>query len=141
MIQLVTDRTETDVLLQTPKGSYSHGDLNRVEAAVEELAALLPRLDLALPLTVKTDWAPPEAFSPETWPTQNQMHRFLQNVHRLCDRLSLPTEALPDSMSRLTWQGANRIEQALEQAQSRAQAILQAHPYSGEFFAGEETIL
>ena len=46
MIDLVIDRTETDVLLGNSKGIYQAEDLNRVGQAVEELAALLPQLDL-----------------------------------------------------------------------------------------------
>ena len=62
MIELVTDRTEADVLLGNSKGIYQAEDLNRVGQAVEELAALLPQLDLQAAVAPKTDWAPPEAY-------------------------------------------------------------------------------
>ena len=43
-MELVFDRTKTDVLLGTEKGSYSAADLNRVESAVLELAELAKKL-------------------------------------------------------------------------------------------------
>lgn len=127
MVQLITNRSQHHVdllkrLCQKPwanmtaseraiwygeaaKGSYNHTDLNRVETAVAELAGYF-----GLNLTTKTDWS--------LWdiPTQTDMNRYLNNVIAIRDATpgdsKFPT--LPDSMSYLTYEGANNIEKVLE---------------------------
>lgn len=136
-MQLITDRTEADVLLGTQKGRYGCSDLNRVEGAV---AALLPRLlplDIRLLLQTKTDWAFCDAFSAENWPVKSQMRRYLLNVQSLCAALGLQPE-LPESMEQLSFTGANQIEQALLLAERHIAAVQNTFRYSGDVFAGEE---
>ncbi len=140
MMQLVTDRTKTDVLLGTEKGQYGFADLNRVEQAVAELSAAAENLDIHYTPVVKTDWGAPGVFSSETWPTKEQMIRYLDNVSRLCQVVEI-NAALPSTMENLTWEGANDIEQALLFVYERIKNILQILQYSGEFFAGEENEL
>lgn len=139
-MELITDRTEADVFLGNERGTYSYADLNRVEQAVAELCSLAARLDIHNNLTTKTDWGLPGAFSADTWPTEEQMARYLSNVHTLCDSLSLKV-VLPETMAHLTFTGANEIENALLSAYYRVQSILNAYQYSGEIYAGEENVL
>ncbi len=139
-MNFVTDRTREDVLLGTPKGTYGREDLNRVEQAVRELTVLAQKLDISCTLQIKTDWGLPGLFSADQWPTAEQMQRYLSNVHRLCTALEVAM-ALPHTMEKLTWQGANQIEQALQAAHTRVQNILQVFQFSGELFAGEENYL
>lgn len=140
MIQLITDRTESDVLLQTEKGLYGASDFNRVESAVKEIVDLLPKLDIAIDLVTKTDWDKPGTFSPEQWPIYSQMIRYLENIRSVCGFLSLQA-ILPDSMEHLSWESANQIETTLHSAQSRVSGILNTYKYSGDLFAGEENVL
>lgn len=137
MIQLITDRTKSDVLLGTEKGCYGAADLNRVERAVEELYRLAKAMDVPYVPQVKIDWALPELFSAEQWPTQRQMARYLRNVSRLCEAVEIAA-SLPPSMEHLTWEGANQIESALLAVHTRIQNVLCTLRYSGEIFAGEE---
>lgn len=139
-MDLITDRTEADVLLGNEKGRYGYADLNRVEAAVAELCALAKKLDIHQNLTVKTDWAAPDLFSVRDWPTESQMHRYLENIRSVCAALGT-VPVLPQTMEKLDWQGANQIEQALQTAHLRLQSVLQTYHYSGECYAGEENIL
>ena len=136
-MNLITDRTKADVLLGTEKGNYGAADLNRVETAVQELFALAKAVDVPYVPEVKTDWTFPELFSAQNWPTQGQMVRYLENVHRLCRAVEIGA-ALPVSMEGLNWEGANAIEQALLSVYERIQTIKQAFRFSGELFAGEE---
>lgn len=136
-MNLVTDRTKADVLLGTKKGQYGVEDLNRVEQAVAMLAALTKSLGICYEPVVKTDWSLPGSFSAAEWPTRQQMMRYLGNVRSLCDKLEIETD-IPHTMEALTWDGANRIEQALLLAYARIQDVLQIFRYSGEFCAGEE---
>lgn len=125
MFELITDRTQNDVdyaktlsekgwsrmtdeereeWLNGLKGAYNHTDLNRVERAVEELSALFE-----LNLTTKTDWT--------AWdiPKQSDMDRFLGNIRKIISISAAYTDTptLPQSMSRLTYGGANDIEKIL----------------------------
>lgn len=136
-MNLITDRTKYDMLLGTEKGHYGIADLNRVEKAVEELSALVVQLGVRYSPEVKTDWSLPGAFSAESWPTQRQMQRYLQNVKDLCAAAEVFAD-FPASMARLTWTGANQIEQALAAVAKRIEMILQIFQFSGELFAGEE---
>lgn len=137
-MEFVTDRTLADVQQGTAKGSYSYEDLNRVESAVKKLSRLAAALDVYYEPITKTDWAErPGVFSADTWPTISQMQRYLQNVSDLCTAIEIKAD-LPRSMEDLDWQGANRIEEALQAVDIRVHSILQAFQYSGELFAGEE---
>lgn len=140
MIEFITDRTKSDVLLGTEKGRYSISDLNRVESAVAELSVLAKNLGVNKQFDVKTDWSMPGEFSAAQWPTKKQMTRYLNNVQFLCEAVELAV-SLPSSMENLTWDGANQIEQALLSVYERIQRIIKIFRYSGEIFAGEESYL
>ena len=136
-MELISNRTEADVLLGNEKGKYRSADLNRVEQAVAELCALAKPLDLYLKLETRTDWGAPGMYSISNWPTDEQMQRYLSNVNQLCNAVSLDV-GLPATMENLTWEGANQIERALLCVETRIQSILNTIRYSGEFYAGEE---
>lgn len=113
-MEFVTDRSEKDLLKGTSKGCYQAQDLNRVEANTRELAQKIRRMGNICPdIISKLDWQLEELFSPETWPVQKQMERYLQNVRTVSAAYGLDP-VLPESMDRLTLEGANNIEKALE---------------------------
>lgn len=136
-MQLITDRTESDTLLKNEKGVYGYEDLNRVEAAVGEIAALFPILDIGMDLRIKTDWGIPGVFSTATWPVASQMQRYLGNVAAVRSAFGIAIP-LPVSMARLTWSGANNIEKVLQAAMARASGTIESFRYSGEIHSGEE---
>lgn len=90
---------------EAAKGAYNHTDMNRVEAAVAELAERL-----GLELTTKTDWT--------VWdtPLDADLDRYLANVVAVRDACPGDIEfpILPRSMTSLTCGGANRIEEVLK---------------------------
>lgn len=136
-MDFVTDRTESDALLGNERGVYSYTDLNRVEAAVRDLAAELSDIGYKISLVTKTDWGLPGDFSAKDWPVESQMDRYLRNVRYI--RNFFPASIrLPTSMEGLTWEGANNIEKVLKNAAERIAGIKQTWRYSGEVFAGEE---
>lgn len=139
-MKFVTDRTEQDAILGNEKGTYSFSDLNRVESNVQGLAEMLIGLGFdGLHLVSKTDWTYPGDFNPDSWPTEGQMTRYLENIRRVQTVFRLNSAgALPRSMDKLTWESANLIERILENAYLRAENIPKAWKYSGELFAGEE---
>ena len=139
-MQLITDRTKNDVLLKTEKGYYSYSDLNRVESAVADLAVIAQGLGVTKQFETKTDWGVPGLFSAAAWPTKQQMQRYLNNVHELCGAVEAAAD-LPSSMDRLTFNGANQIEEALSLAFERMDKIIRSLRYSGEIFAEKESYL
>lgn len=138
-MNLITDRTESDSLLENEKGTYSYADLNRVELAVSQIAEQITTLGFALSLQTKTDWSLPENFSVKTWPTESQMIRYLQNIADIKKLFIIPTQ-IPETMEKLDWAGANNIEKVLQVAFSRIAGIKQSYRYSGEIYAGEEIL-
>ena len=148
------------------KGAYNAADLNRVENAVSALAAALTDVveemkQYAESLGVAWDGLfdfpyNPEDYAPITkinWKdsdiqTAAEMERYLSNVKLLRGALNFTSDPLPESMNKLTWQGANAIERALtglnaalEEARTVRKDKITRTPkswfYSGEVFAGE----
>ena len=148
------------------KGAYNASDLNRVESAVEYLGGVLralpddlkqygaaqnvawdkffaPPYDAAkITPSVKTDWQASDI------QTAQDMARYLDNVVLLRNALDYATAALPSTMERLNWLGANAIEKVLVDlddavAKLRAQTqyyidlTAQSWHYCGELYAGE----
>lgn len=137
-MEFITDRTEEDVLLGNAKGRYRYTDLNRVEQAVADLCNLVKQLDLYPVLTTKTDWGPPGVFSAESWPTDEQMQRYLGNVIAMCDLLSVDSGSVPVSPDYLDWRKANSIEEALQIVYNRVIGTINSFRYSGELYAGDD---
>lgn len=106
------------------KGAYNYSDLNRVERAAEELSVLH-----GLNLTTKTDWG--------IWdvPKETDMIRYLVNVRKIRQACLSPNEvsAAPVSMSGLTYNDANNIENILLAAHEHTEHIYRV----GELFSGE----
>ena len=100
----MSDSQKSEYTSYAAKGAYNYTDLNRVETAVSELAA-----ELGLSLATKTNWT--------LWdiPVQSDMERYLGNVVAIRDACpgNVAFPDLPNSMNRLTYEGANSIEKVL----------------------------
>lgn len=86
----------------------------------------------------------PEPLDPYTWyeadtPRAYQMSRYLQNVSKLRETLTLPESTLevPDDMVGLTQTEANNIETILGMIETWIQNMMAAWFYSGDLYAGE----
>jgi hypothetical protein len=132
-MELITDRTEHDVIQGTAKGTYGASDLNRVESAVRVISEAM-----GYGLKTKTDWNDPDLFFASEWPVQSQMERYLNNIRHIQTRFGISSVPLPPSMDRLTYVSANNIERVLRRAAELAGGITSAYRFSGEFYAGEE---
>jgi hypothetical protein len=100
----LSDSEKTVYQNYAAKGAYNYTDLNRVETAVAELATMI-----GLALTTKTDWS--------LWdvPIASDMERYLGNVRTIMNACpeGVVFPPLPESMNKLTYEGANNIEKAL----------------------------
>ena len=163
---LITDRSAADLellrdLLSTPmsewtaeqlaafnqaisKGAYNYTDLNRVTACMEYLDETLRAYGYrtGYQRIVVHPEEPP--LDPYTWyeadtPRAYQMSRYLQNVSKLRETLTLPegTLEVPDDMVGLTQTEANNIERILGIIETWIQNMMAAWFYSGDLYAGE----
>ncbi len=150
------------------KGAYNYTDLNRVGSAVTYVASRLVALPPILAayrdslgiaydpvfdtpydaddivVSVKTDWVMGDT------PTAAQMATYLANLTVLHDALPLPSDApaVPSSMSQLTWETANDIEELLyvvdgaitdfeTDTKSLMDRAVLSFVYCGDFYSGE----
>lgn len=121
---------------QDLKGAYNASDLNRVDAALEDLAAQLRAVGYALPgfATVRTG-----LWTVEDIPTASKMAQYLTNVTAVRDAITAldSTPPVPESMARLTYIGANNIERILLDVEDVLGRLRLSWFYSAEISAGE----
>ncbi len=132
-LDLITDRTRTDVANQTDKGFYNASDLNRVGAAVEYIAGRFTAIGYACPVTVKKDWLTSDT------PTQRQLETYRQNIVTLRGQIAVmaSTPEAPASMAGLNYVKANNIEQILLDLDALIDKLIKSWHFSGELYAGE----
>ena len=106
-------------------GAYNYTDINRVEAAVTEIA---PLYGLTLnTATNRTYWTTPvQLVTPSM--DDVSMPTYLSNVVKIRDAAlavngALEFPELPDSMDNLTWELANNIEETLYIAYKNAPTV------------------
>lgn len=129
---LITDRTAADVTVRTKKGSYNASDMNRVSAAAEYVRGIIRSFGYTLPDGVKRRWAENDI------PDAAELERHLADVLSV-DAINYAAEKLilPQSMNRLTYEGANTIEKFLRMIGEAAERIPEAYIYSDEIYGGE----
>lgn len=151
MMPVVIDRTQADVLrvkalnakgwegmpeaehtewLGGLKGAYNVSDLNRVGNNVAYLAGALDGYGYMVSVAPKTNW------TVEDIPTQAQMATYLGNVQALKDGFYGTTD-LPETMDKLTADGANNIERLLCEIEQNIHNMTEAWYYCGELYCGE----
>lgn len=117
MLSLITDRTSSDVLNNTPKGNYQVSDINRVEGAVLHLRNLLSAIGYQNYITIKTDWTMDKLFYSEDGV------RYVSNIAGLDASFCRDTTVqLPANANRLDYENANNIEKKLK--------VIEAYYYS-----------
>ena len=120
--------------LAPSKGAYNYTDLNRVEEAVAKLTSYLEALNRGSGLYPTRSWTAGDV------PTATDMQRYIANIQAI--RATLPElhsimPQAPASMSNLTYEGANAIEEILSYAMQYVESRIQAFPFSGEIYGGE----
>lgn len=142
-MNLIYDRTAEDVraarsgrgTLEAKKGCYNVSDMNRVNAAVNELAGLLNAAGYKVTVNTKTvsegdiirssDWA-----------------KYLSNVQALKDAFCTLTEGeLPAADAKFDFIGANTIERILYEIDLLIGYMKENYKRCGTFRAGESAVL
>ena len=150
-LQLITDRTQTDVeyakrlhekglsrmtaeelseWLGGLKGWYDYRDLNRVGEAMIYIRDRLKAVGEIVDIKPRTDW------SLSDLPTRSAIAEYLSNIEKLRSVMPVPIET-PVSGTLLNYEEANDIERILEYLEILIDKIEQAYLYSGEIYAGE----
>lgn len=162
MDTLITDRTQSDVdalkalkaldhadmtdaqraeWARNSKGSYNASDLNRVGEACAYLYELITTMGYAVPgyTPLKTDWyeeaddTPPDSGNR---PDAAKMTAYITTIEALKSVWNA-AQAIPESMNRLTYEGANNIEKLLLEVDDLIRRISQSFVYSGMVYSGQ----
>ena len=129
MNEMVTNRSSSDA-------KYNYTDLNRVEAATAEIAALLTAQGYVTTVISKTDWVRTK------YPTRTEMERYLGNVKKCVQQFAaVPGVELPESMNNLTYIGANNIEKVLEGIEAMIEQMKAAYIYCGTINCGGDRLI
>lgn len=122
---LITDRSQSDVG-QNDKGSYNASDLNRVGAACAYLYDMFAGCGYAVPgyVALPTDWAVTGV------PTAGDMNTYLGTIAALKAVLQAAQE-IPDSMEKLTVDGANDIERLLIEVEDQVKRLSAVFIHAG----------
>lgn len=108
---LITDRTAP--------GPYDWRDFNRVAEAVEYVVNRLSKLGYKADVLTKTDW------TRQGIQSCAQMERYIANIKAVRAALRLQN-SVPDSIRRLTYEGANEIERILSDAEDEINRVLRS---------------
>lgn len=130
---LVYDRTVRDVDMQTKKGVYNAGDMNRVSAAVELLRPVYRDFGYAVGDAKIRTWAENEL------PRLSEAEEYLAAVRGLNGRFRYADEpfVLPETMRFLTHAGANNIEKFLAAMPEVFERMASAWYFSDDLYTGE----
>ena len=123
---LITDRAAP--------GRYDWRDYNRVEEAVEYIAAELESYGYSAQVSVKTDWARGNLLRRE------DAERYIKNVQTLRAAIDVfkTTPAAPDTIRFLTYARANDIEKILVDMEQVIAIMAQTFVACGPATCGEE---
>ena len=122
---LITDRR--------PGTFFNVSDLNRVGAAVRELAERFTDCGYAVTVNPKTDWTEDDE------PTRSQLKTYLANIAELRRQLAVmqSTPKTPETMRFLDYIKANSIEKILSDLDKLLTKSREFQFFSGELYAGE----
>lgn len=127
---LITDRKSDDTY-------YNYTDLNRVEKAVEYIAALLNDCGYYITIETKTDW------NMKDFSKCSQMNRYIENIRKCINQFcKVPSSMyVPTSIDDLDYIGANYIEKVLQDIEFFIANMKKEYIYAGTFSAGEGVVL
>ena len=111
---LITDRTDEDLVPGNPKGKYDYRDYNRVGEATNYVATEIGGLNI----TAKTDWVRGDI------PRDSQMTKYRADIKKIVDRLALDNELPTNNHDIATIEGANQLEIALKDADTIVQDLM-----------------
>lgn len=130
-----TARTQRGTTLTPLKGCYNASDMNRVAAAVTEIAAELNSAGYTVTVN-------PRTYAESDIIRRSDFAAYLSNVQTLRDAIAVraSTPELPAADAKLDFVGANNIEKILADLDELLGWMKYSQKYCGTFAAGQ-TIL
>ena len=125
-------REEQTEWLAGLKATYNASDLNRVGGFVLDLAEKLHDIaGITVEVAPKTDWVYSDI------PTSEQLNRYISDLQTLKNALIFDTPEIPDTVSNLTLNGANAIEELCVNLNAVLMRMQLAGFFCDEIYSGE----
>ena len=133
LADLIFDRTSFDLINGTAKGNYNADDLNRVAAAVNYISEMFAQYGYNVPEAVAADWKTNDL------PRKSKIDEHHAKTLAAIGLILYPgkPDKIPETLDKLTIEGANAIERALYELIIAGQNIPDSWYYSGELYGGE----
>ena len=128
----IFDRTERDILNNTPKAYLNYTDLNRIEQNCAYVVSVLNEMGYKVNYEVRT-WELNEI------PKQSELNRICQCLKDIVavfgkyDNVPYP----PSNLNKPTYIQINNVEKFLYYTLVRCTYVKRAYAYSGEIYSGE----
>ena len=137
----IFNRTQQDLDNNTSRAYINYPDLNRIESRISELAAELTSAGYYVIIICKTDWVRHSSgISISEIPTLTQLIRIHDNIQELMNKYLVysTTPKLPQTLEKLTIEGANGIEKILFDIKQIAQSMKIYYRECDTFYCGED---
>lgn len=133
LADLIFDRTSFDLINGTAKGNYNADDLNRVAAAVNHISEMFAQYGYNVPEAVAADWKTNDL------PRKSKIDEHHEKTLAAIGLILYPgkPDKIPETLDKLTIEGANAIERALYELIIAGNNIPDSWYYSGELYGGE----
>ena len=133
LADLIFDRTSFDLINGTAKGNYNADDLNRVAAAVNYISEMFAQYGYSVPEVVAADWKTNDL------PRKSKIDEHHEKTLAAIGLILYPgkPDKIPETLDKLTIEGANAIERALYELIIAGNNIPDSWYYSGELYGGE----
>lgn len=133
LADLIFDRTSFDLINGTAKGNYNADDLNRVAAAVNYVSEMFAQYGYSVPEAVAADWKTNDL------PRKSKIDEHHAKTLAAIGLILYPgkPDKIPETLDKLTIEGANAIERALYELIIAGKNIPDSWYYSGELYGGE----
>lgn len=130
---LIFDRTSFDLINGTAKGNYNADDLNRVAVAVNYVSEMFAQYGYNVPEAVAADWKTNDL------PRKSKIDEHHAKTLAAIGLILYPgkPDKIPETLDKLTIEGANAIERALYELIIAGNNIPDSWYYSGELYGGE----
>ena len=133
LADLIFDRTSFDLINGTAKGNYNADDLNRVAAAVNYISEMFAQYGYSVLEAVAADWKTNDL------PRKSKIDEHHAKTLAAIGLILYPgkPEKIPETLDKLTIEGANAIERALYELIIAGNNIPDSWYFSGELYGGE----
>ena len=130
VLELITDRPDGNTY-------YNISDLNRVETVVKAVAEYMKSKGYHVSIKEKStgEWILSDM------PTDTEMSRYLKNVTSIRNQFNKKGYKLPNTMTMLTYEGANEIERFLKDVEMTLTKMITSYRRTGITISGEGQFL